>query len=286
MNEQAIRTAPAWVDTSNRLPKKGLKVCTKVDFGTETRLFINHRMKHTGDWFDYNGKVTQWLEELPAQDSKLKEQQPEGEARVLDRQEYAKWIRKTIQDELTDGSHDSLAERLAFEFDAHVSAVYEGGDQWKADFENLKAMMSHTKPWPVGGYAPGNYYNHCIHCKKEFRGDKMACSCLECALSGMHTYVESLQAEIQKLREERDGWEETAQRFINQNCSLLDERDRSNASFKRMSDLFDLKIEEANDYRAVLQEVWDNRNSTLLLDSFKRVIKILKKYLPIPTTKE
>lgn len=98
--------------------------------------------------------------------------------------------------------------------------------------------------------------------------------------------IEKLKAEIQKLREERDGWEQTAQRFLNQNCSLVDERDRSNTSFKKMSDLFDQKIQEARDYRAVLQEVWDNRSSTFLLESFKRVINVLSKYPSIPTTKE
>lgn len=72
-----------------------------------------------------------------------------GDARILDRQEYSKWIRKTIEDELSDGNRESLAERLAFEFDAHVTCVYEGGEEWKSLYENLKAKAHSLPPSPV-----------------------------------------------------------------------------------------------------------------------------------------
>lgn len=41
-----------------------------------------------------------------------------------------------------------------------------------------------TKQYPIGGYAPGNYYNHCSTCGKEFQGDKMAVQCEPCAVKG------------------------------------------------------------------------------------------------------
>lgn len=37
------------------------------------------------------------------------------------------------------------------------------------------------KPWPLAGYAPGNYTRKCIDCDKQFDGDKRAIQCLECA---------------------------------------------------------------------------------------------------------
>jgi hypothetical protein len=37
------------------------------------------------------------------------------------------------------------------------------------------------KPWPLYGYAPGNYQCKCVTCEKIFEGDKRASRCLECA---------------------------------------------------------------------------------------------------------
>lgn len=39
------------------------------------------------------------------------------------------------------------------------------------------------KPWPLFGYAPGNYHCKCFTCEKVFEGDKRASRCLECAAS-------------------------------------------------------------------------------------------------------
>jgi hypothetical protein len=38
------------------------------------------------------------------------------------------------------------------------------------------------KPWPLCGYAPGNYSCRCHTCDKQFVGDKRATTCLECAV--------------------------------------------------------------------------------------------------------
>lgn len=37
------------------------------------------------------------------------------------------------------------------------------------------------KPWPLAGYAPGDYMCVCVRCEKQFMGDKRAIICLECA---------------------------------------------------------------------------------------------------------
>lgn len=37
------------------------------------------------------------------------------------------------------------------------------------------------RPWPLAGYAPGNYTCKCIDCEERFSGDKRAIRCLECA---------------------------------------------------------------------------------------------------------
>lgn len=37
------------------------------------------------------------------------------------------------------------------------------------------------KPWPLAGYAPGNYTCRCLDCGEQFIGDKRAINCLECA---------------------------------------------------------------------------------------------------------
>ncbi|RVO41323.1 DNA-binding response regulator [Sinorhizobium meliloti] len=44
-------------------------------------------------------------------------------------------------------------------------------------------MSENMKPWPLRGYAPGNYMCKCILCGCEFQGDKRAMECLECAVS-------------------------------------------------------------------------------------------------------
>lgn len=38
------------------------------------------------------------------------------------------------------------------------------------------------KKYPIGGFAPGNYYNRCTTCERSFFGDKRAVQCEPCAL--------------------------------------------------------------------------------------------------------
>lgn len=47
-------------------------------------------------------------------------------------------------------------------------------------------------PWPLGGYAPGNYTCVCADCAKMFEGDKRAMQCLECAVSEIKTQWQAL----------------------------------------------------------------------------------------------
>jgi hypothetical protein len=63
------------------------------------------------------------------------------EARRLDREEYAKWIKGVFDDRTADWDIESLVHRLAFEFDAHVLAVYEGAEQWESDAKALRDQL-------------------------------------------------------------------------------------------------------------------------------------------------
>lgn len=55
--------------------------------------------------------------------------------------------------------------------------------------------MEKNKEYPVGGFAPGNYWGKCVTCKNEFQGDKMSFQCMICA--------EIAQAEYDALTEEQ-----------------------------------------------------------------------------------
>lgn len=94
---------------------------------------------------------------------------------------------------------------------------------------------------------------------------------------------QNLEAQIQALQKELNGYRISNQNIVDQNCSLLDERDRSNASFKRMNDLFDLKIEEANDYRKHLALVEILLRREHLPKSAEAIRELLAKYPSTPT---
>jgi hypothetical protein len=48
--------------------------------------------------------------------------------------------------------------------------------------ECTKLIRPVEKKYPIGGYAPGNYYHKCATCNIQFQGDKMAVQCEMCAI--------------------------------------------------------------------------------------------------------
>ena len=50
-------------------------------------------------------------------------------------------------------------------------------------------MTQESKTYPIGGYAPGNYFCKCVTCKKEFTGDKRAVQCEPCAVEMVNTKI-------------------------------------------------------------------------------------------------
>ena len=44
------------------------------------------------------------------------------------------------------------------------------------------------KKYPIGGYAPGNYYGHCATCGERFQGDKRAFQCEPCGIKSEEWY--------------------------------------------------------------------------------------------------
>ena len=95
--------------------------------------------------------------------------------------------------------------------------------------------------------------------------------------------ISSLQAEIQTLRKWLEGEAQANRNIVDQNCSLLDERDRSNASFKKMNDLFDLKIQESKDYRKVLEEGAEAEDPHSVECFWIAINDVLAKYPSTPT---
>lgn len=61
-----------------------------------------------------------------------------------------------------------------------------------------------TKPWPLSGYAPGDYQCKCAICKEMFIGDKRAVMCLECAARSVKAEIETLRARVGELEGRRD----------------------------------------------------------------------------------
>lgn len=71
--------------------------------------------------------------------------------------------------------------------------------------------MSDVKPWPLFGYAPGNYVNTCKTCAQLFEGDKRAFMCLDCAARTANqqlsaTALTELEQDNAKLRADAERW--------------------------------------------------------------------------------
>jgi len=66
-------------------------------------------------------------------------------------------------------------------------------------------MTAPERIWPVGGYAPGNYWCQCSQCGGNFQGDKRAFECHDCVIQGLlrKTTPDALAAspEVQALIE-------------------------------------------------------------------------------------
>lgn len=68
--------------------------------------------------------------------------------------------------------------------------------------ERLNKPTAKTpKPWPLGGYAPGDYVCKCLSCDRQFSGDKRATSCLECAVDYAADKIDGQQSELNGLVE-------------------------------------------------------------------------------------
>lgn len=48
--------------------------------------------------------------------------------------------------------------------------------------------MSEQNKYPIGGYAPGNYYGTCCICGQSFQGDKRAVICEPCAIKSKEEF--------------------------------------------------------------------------------------------------
>ena len=54
--------------------------------------------------------------------------------------------------------------------------------------------------YPIGGFAPGNYFRKCTNCKQEFTGDKRAVQCEPCAINAVNKNWRLAMAGLRKLK--------------------------------------------------------------------------------------
>jgi|SRR6185437_12174889 len=115
----------------------------------------------------------------------------------------------------------------------------------------LNEVPEEVRPWPLIGYAPGNYFNRCACCKKDFQGDKRAAMCIECAVSETKRAFNSQQAELSSLR------------------SSLEEKQREIEGLKA----------ERDDYKAALQTICDNSDNSWWTKDEQSLHKIVQEVL-------
>lgn len=60
-----------------------------------------------------------------------------------------------------------------------------------------------NKTYPIGGYAPGNYYGKCSTCKQEYQGDKRSFQCEPCGTASQAEY-DALTLEEKEERHKRN----------------------------------------------------------------------------------
>lgn len=63
--------------------------------------------------------------------------------------------------------------------------------------------QSEEKKYPVGGYAPGNYWNKCGTCNVQFVGDKRSFQCEPCGTKSQAEW-DALTPEQQEERVQRN----------------------------------------------------------------------------------
>lgn len=54
--------------------------------------------------------------------------------------------------------------------------------------------------YPIGGFAPGDYFGKCTNCKEEFTGDKRAVQCEPCAINAVNNSNTQALTELHKLK--------------------------------------------------------------------------------------
>lgn len=90
-------------------------------------------------------------------------------------------------------------------------------------------LKADCRPWPLAGYAPGNYTCKCIDCEERFSGDKRAIRCLECAAVVANQRLQAVQPVpvAWRCKDYADGWiiyqdEARARHYQNQTCCLME----------------------------------------------------------------
>ena len=134
-----------------------------------------------------------------------------------------------------------MVEKQGFAFvDFEVETIAEGTSEfdvmdtdvavilkvYNEDFGTPKESISiaterHEKnKYPIGGFAPGNYYNRCVTCKKDFIGDKKAVQCEPCAIEMVRTKI--VKSEEGGFEIERDYLQGFIDQFVDGPLGELD----------------------------------------------------------------
>lgn len=65
------------------------------------------------------------------------------------------------------------------------------------------------KKYPIGGYAPGNYYRNCTTCNEKYQGDKRSFECEPCGTKSQAEW-DALTPEQQdeRVKKNMEMWKE------------------------------------------------------------------------------
>jgi hypothetical protein len=129
------------------------------------------------------------------------------------------------------------------------------------------------KQYPIGGYAPGNYYCNCITCKQQFFGDKRAVQCEPCAIEMVNVKVNiNKQTEESKQDLEKDIFENLKEYYKNTPRAKVLEDWNKSSHLDKVGPTVDEFLENSQEQR--LREAAKNSTLNFMVDSKQFITKL------------
>jgi hypothetical protein len=106
------------------------------------------------------------------------------------------------------------------------------------------------KQYPIGGYAPGNYYCNCITCKQQFFGDKRAVQCEPCAIEMVNAEIDiNKEGGVEETKPEPNFYEKLKEYFETTPREKVLEDWNKSAHLDNVGPAVDEFIENSNEER-------------------------------------